>query len=167
MATRKSTSKAKSRNSTRETTARSSHKVDRDAQQQAGQTGTQQQFAFAADATSALLRGAELWSQLQLQALQRSGQTWSEAAEQLRTATTPQDLVTVQTQLMANSVLQFLGIAQDFVQMTASLQARDAARPAMSGNGAAESVPAMMNAWQAMVDPMGLAGAAAASVARH
>jgi hypothetical protein len=157
----------KSRNSTRETTARSSHKVESDAQQQA-QRGSQQQLAFAADATSALLRGAELWSQLQLQALQRSGQTWSEAAEQLRTATTPQDLVTVQTQLMTNSVLQFLGIAQDFVQMTNSaLQARDAGRPAMSGNGAAESVPAMMNAWQAMVDPMGLAGAAAASVARH
>jgi hypothetical protein len=157
----------KSRNSTRETTARSSHKVDRDAQQQAAQPGSQQQLAIAAETTSALLRGAELWSQLQLQALQRSGKTWTEAAEQLRAATTPQDLVNVQTQLMTSSVLQFLGIAQDFVQMTAALQARDTARPAASGNGAAESVPAMMNAWQAMVDPMGLAGAAAASVARH
>jgi hypothetical protein len=157
----------KSRNSTRETTARSSHKVDRDAQQQAAQPGSQQQLAIAAETTSALLRGAELWSQLQLQALQRSGKTWTEAAEQLRVATTPQDLVNVQTQLMTSSVLQFFGIAQDFVQMTAALQARDAARPAQSGNGAAESVPAMMNAWQAMVDPMGLAGAAAASVVRH
>jgi hypothetical protein len=157
----------KSRNSTRETTARSSHKVDRDAQQQAAQPGSQQQLAIAAETTSALLRGAELWSQLQLQALQRSGKTWTEAAEQLRAATTPQDLVNVQTQLMTSSVLQFLGIAQDFVQMTAALQARDTTRTAQSGNGAAESVPAMMNAWQAMVDPMGLAGAAAASVARH
>jgi hypothetical protein len=157
----------KSRNSTRETTARSSHKVDRDAQQQAAQPGSQQQLAIAAETTSALLRGAELWSQLQLQALQRSGKTWTEAAEQLRAATTPQDLVNVQTQPMTSSVLQFLGIAQDFVQMTAALQARDTTRTAQSGNGAAESVPAMMNAWQAMVDPMGLAGAAAASVARH
>ena len=158
----------KSRNSARETKARSSHDVDRATHQQAAQPASQQQqLAIAADATSALIRGAELWSQVQLQALQRSQKTWTEAAEQLRAATTPQDLLGIQAQLMTNSVLQFLGIAQDFMQMTAALQARDGARQFEQANGSVESVPAMMNAWQAMVDPMGLAGVAAASVARH
>jgi len=157
----------KSRHSTRATTARASHDVDRAAHQPTAQPGTQQQFAIAADTASAWVRGAELWSQWRLQALQRSGKIWTEAAERLRAATSPLDLVSVQNQLALDSVLQFLGMAQDFVQMTTATQARVAARAPEPASDTVEPLPAMMNAWQAMVDPMGLAGAAAASVTHH
>lgn len=157
----------KSRNSTRQTTARASHHVDREPHQQAAQPGAQQQLAIATETMSAWIRGAELWSQWQLQALQRSGKIWTEAAERLRAATSPLDLVSVQNQLALDSVLQFLGMAQDFVQMTTATQARVAARAPEPASDTVEPLPAMMNAWQAMVDPMGLAGAAAASVTHH
>lgn len=157
----------KSRNSTRQTTARASHHVDRAPHQQAAQPGAHQQIAIATETMSAWIRGAELWSQWQLQAVQRSGKTWSDAAERLRAATSPLDLISVQNQLVMDSVQQVLGLAQDFAQMTASMQARSAARPAEPASDTVEPLPAMMNAWQAMVDPMGLAGAAAASVTHH
>jgi phasin family protein len=159
----------KSRNSTRETTARSSKDVR--SAQEAAQQGSQQQLAMAAASTSALLRSAELWSQLQLQAVQRSGRNWQQAAERLRTATSPLDLISLQNELMMNSFVQLLEFAQDFVQTATAMQTPEAvpaaAQAAEQATGAAESVVPVMQAWQAMWNPMGLNGAAAASLSRH
>ena len=165
------TRKRKSRNSTRETTARASHDIDPTEYQQAAQASSQQQLAMAADTTSALIRGAEIWSQLQLQALQRSGQAWREAAERLRTAASPWDLMNVQSQLMMKTMQQFMGFAQDFMQSTMAMQARETARTTEQSSSAVESMAApmmpMMQAWQAMLNPMGLNGAVVADATRH
>jgi hypothetical protein len=166
----------KSRNSARSTSARSSHEIDPGQYQQAAQQGSQQQLALAADTTSALMRGAEIFSQLQALALQRSGQTWREVAERLRTARGPFDLVGVQSHLVMNSFQQFVQLSQDFMQVAAAMQPPVAEQAQAQANAAAETAAPMMQspmmqtpivqAWQAMMSPMGLNGLATGA-ARH
>jgi len=156
MATRK-----QSRNSARSNSSRNSHDVDQAQLQQAAQQGSQQQMVMAADTTSAVLRGAELWSELQLHALQRSGQTWREVAEKLRTAQGPLDLVAAQNHLVMNSFVQAMQLGQELLQATLLAQpglVQPAQRQAAT---ATESMGPMMQAWQTMMNPMGLNGAAA------
>jgi len=162
MATRK-----QSRNSTRSHSSRNSHDVDhgqlQQAAQQAAQQGSQQQMVLAADTTSAVLRGAELLSELQLHALQRTGQTWREVAEKLRTAQGPMDLVAAQNHLLMNSMVQAMQLGQEFLQATLLAQP-GLVRPAQQQAAVAtESMGPMMQAWQSMMNPMGLNGAAAAA----
>jgi hypothetical protein len=150
------TKRVASRNSTRSTTSRSSREVQ-DARR------SQQQMAVAAESTSALLRGAEIWTQLQLNALQRSAQTWREAAEQIRSARTALDLVAAHNQLMMNSWVQAMQAGQELVQAVAAARTEVPAPVQDQAPAAAESVPPIMQVWQTMMKPMVLDGAAAAT----
>jgi hypothetical protein len=161
----------KSRNASRSTQSRTAHDVDAEQYQQAAQQGTQKQVTLAVDATSAVLRGAEIWSQLQLRAIQRSSQAWREAAEQLREANGPLAVMGVQNQLITNTLVQGFQLAQDMMQAAVALQPAAASRAQDEAAGSAETFSAMMQApimqaWQNMLNPMSMNGAANAS-ARH
>lgn len=162
MATRKSRT---SRNSTRETTSRTTQGVDQARFQHAATESSQQHFALAADAATMLLRTAEIYSQVQLQAVQRSSRTWQQAAERLRAATTPMDFIGAQNQLAMDSMLQFVQFTQDLVQATAAARPAAAELAEEEQNAAEATVQAamqtpMVQAWQAMLNPLGLGGAA-------
>ena len=161
--------KGKSRNSVRSNSARTSHDPDTARTQQAATQRSRQQMATAADAASTLMRGAQAWSELQARALQRSGQTWREAAERLRAATTPLDYIGVQNHIVMNAFLQAVQFSQELMQASAALQPNGAAQLQDQAAAAAEDSMAgvmqgpMMQAWQAVMNPMSLNGAASSA----
>jgi hypothetical protein len=145
--------------------------IDAAQYQQAAQQGTRQQMTAAVESTSLLLRGAEVWSELQLHAVQRSAKTWREAAQLMRAAKSPMDLVGVQNHLLMNSMLQAFQLTQELMQSSLAMQqggvlerAQEAADDAA---GAAAPMAMMqapiMQAWQSMMNPMGLNGASGAA----
>jgi hypothetical protein len=166
----------KSRNGTR--AENSTQPLDAGRSQQALQQRTQQQLASAAETTSRLLRGGEVWSQLQANALQRSGQTWREAAQRMRDAHSVLDLIGAQNQVLMNSFVQYFQFTQEFLEAAVALQQDASAQAAQaqgeaqeqqpeqaSGGPTAESVVSsmmqtpmmqmpMVQAWQAMMRPM-------------
>ena len=134
------------------------------------QQSSVQKLALFADSVSTLLHSAEVWSQVQAQAIQRSGRTWRLAAEQLRTATQPADLICIPTQIFSESVLQFVQFTQDLLQATAAAQpaAVELAREETKAADTTLQHP-VMQAWQAMVNPLGtgVAGALNGASATH
>jgi hypothetical protein len=155
----------KSRNSTRSQTSRTSHDVDPRLQQEAAQQQTHRQMQLAVDTTAAVLRGAEVFTQLQLLALKRSAQSWQQAAEQLRSARGPLELVAAQNQLFMNSFVHAMQFGQEFLQATAAAQPEltRGAREQSSQPAGTEAIAPMMQAWQNVLAPMGLNGVAAAA----
>jgi hypothetical protein len=153
----------KSRNSTRSHTSRASADVDARVQQEAAQQQTHRQMQLAVDTTAAVLRGAEIWTQLQLHALKRSAQSWQQAAEQLRLARGPMELMAAQNQLVMNSFVQAMQFGQDFLQATwaAQPEVTRGAREAAAAPAGVEAMAPMMQAWQNVLAPMGLNGAGA------
>lgn len=140
--------------------------------QQAAQQGTQQQMMAAAEATSQWLRGAEIWSQLQLHAVQRSGKTWREVSQLMRSANNPLEMAAAQNHLVMNLMLQGFEFAQELVQSAFTLQSGAAAQAdEASGEAASTAMPLMpapiMQAWQTLLNPAaaGLNGASASSAA--
>lgn len=151
-----------SRNSTRSNTSRTSHGVDSaQSQQQAAYQTSQQRMVVAADTTSAMLRGAETWTRLQLNALERTGQTWRETAEKMRAANGPLELMAAQNHLLMNSMVQAMQFGQEFLQATLAIQPDLArVREESAPPTATEPLSPMMQAWQTMLNPVGLNGAA-------
>ena len=161
-----------SRNSTRATTSRTSQAIDPARLAPAIPQSSPQPLALVADSMSTLLRTAEAWSQVQAQALQRSGQAWRQAAERLRTAAGPDDLISAQAQILIDSVLQFVQLTQDLMQVSVAAQpaAADLARDETSAAGATMDAAAkhpVMQAWQAMVNPLGIGVAGGLNAATH
>jgi hypothetical protein len=162
----------KSRNSTRSSSSRNSQEVEATEYRQAAQQRSQEQMAAAADAASAVIRGAEMWSQLQLNAVQRTGQSWREAAEKIRAAQGPLELVGVQNQLLMNAFVSGMQLAQEFVQASFAMQLEAGGQRALQGAAQAEPRAAgptdmmaampMMQVWQAMMNPARANGAAGA-----
>lgn len=151
-----------SRNSTRSTTSRVTRDVDARQQQQAAQQKSQQRMAHAADTATAMLRGAEVWTQVQLHALQRTGQTWREAADQIRAAQGPLELMAAHNQLAMNTFVQAMQLGQEFLQAALVSQPEivRTAHPEPAEAPAGDAMTPMMQVWQAMM-PAGLNGAAA------
>lgn len=154
----------KSRNSTRETTARATQRVNPARDEQSNQQSSQQSVAVGAEAAATMLRGAAIWSELQMQAIQRSAQTWRNLAERLRTATTPLDIIGAQKEIMTDAMLQLLQFTQDLVQASSAAQpalGKAAGGEAGAANAAAQDATQapMLQAWQAMVNPLGLVAA--------
>lgn len=153
----------KSRNSTRSTTSRASHELDTHRQQRAVQERSQQQIAMAAEAASAMLQVAQVWTQLQLHALQRSGDTWRIAAEQMRNARDPLELMAAHNQLAMNAFVQTLQFGQECLQAAVATQP-ELTRPAQEqATAAGDSVAPIMQVWQNMMNPAALNGAGTAA----
>lgn len=124
-----------------------------------------QQLALAADLWANLLRAGEAVQQAQLQMLQRASLLHRQAAENLRKAQTPLELMSVQANLLAYDFQESLRYLQELVQAGARVgsegigrfEAREQDVTTQAASAAAQAVGAAMNAaapmaqaWQQM-----------------
>jgi len=115
---------------------------------------SRQGLALYAEGTTALLRGAEAFHQVQLQMLQRLALNHQQAAEKLRSANSPVELASVQSELMVSGLQELTRYMQDLVvagmrvqgEMMSNSPAPAAARAATPPN----ALGPMLQAWQTM-----------------
>jgi hypothetical protein len=119
------------------------------------------QLAAGADALGAMFRAAESLQQAQLQMGQRAALLHSQAADNLRKATTPAELVTIQSTLMLYEMQEGMRFWQEFMAAAAKAgseimrppeRATATAASAADGSAAAGMMGAAMNAAAPMAD---------------
>ncbi|MBL0422351.1 phasin family protein [Ramlibacter sp. AW1] len=144
------------RNSTREAAAADS---DATAGAHTVADATRQQMASSASAASAMLRSLDVFHQTQQHMLQRAALLQEQTAERLRQASTPMELLSIQSSLMMASLTELAQYSQEM--MLASLKAQNefmrpgdqqqqtAAGAATQAASAAAASP-LFQAWQAV-----------------
>ena len=132
----------------------------------AGATGTaaevsRQQLAATADALSVFFRATEAIQQAQLHMGQRAALLHSQAAENIRKATSPMELASIQSTLLIYQMQEGMRYWQELVAATAKASGelmrpaqaqQDAASGASPGNAATSMMGAAMNAAGPMAD---------------
>lgn len=120
---------------------------------------TRESLAQVAQSASTLLQGAQAFQQVQLQMLQRVALAQQQAAEKLRSATTPAEMLAVQGQLMLQGWQEAMQYSQELMAALMKVQGEMLGRNAQptAGRGAA---PVTFQAWQnVMLDALnGAAG---------
>lgn len=131
---------------------------------------TRQQLAATAQTASALLRALDTFNQTQQHMLQRAAMLQSQTAERLRSATSPTELMAVQSSLMLSGFTEIAQYTQEL--MLASLKAQnELMRPTeeqqeAASAGTVNATAPLFQAWQSVFNaPMNAAYAAAG--ARH
>lgn len=89
---------------------------------------TRQQMASTASAASAMLRTLESFQQTQQHLIQRAALLQEQTAERLRNASTPVEVLSIQSTMMMSGFTDLAQYAQEL--MLASLKAQEAMRPA-------------------------------------
>jgi len=117
---------------------------------------SRQQMAAAAETLSVMFRAIEAVQQAQLQMGQRAALLHSQAAENLRKATTPMEVMTIQSTLVAYEFQEALRYWQEFSAAMAKAGGQ-MMRPAQkaqegAGNGPASMMEAAMSAAGPMAD---------------
>jgi hypothetical protein len=113
---------------------------------------SRQGLALYAEGTSTFLRGAEAFHQVQLQMVQRLALNHQQAAERLRSASSPVELATIQSELMVSGMQELARYMQDMALAGMRLQgemltnAPSATRPAATPHAMAP----VLQAWQTM-----------------
>ena len=119
---------------------------------------TRESLAQVAQGTSTLLHGAQAFQQVQLQMLQRMALVHEQAAEKLRSTTSPSDMMALQGQLVIQGWQQAMQYGQELMTATMKVQSevlgRAGQQPVAANNG-----PVSFQAWQnAMLDALNGAG---------
>jgi hypothetical protein len=121
---------------------------------------TRQQMASTASAASAMLRALDTFNQTQQHMIQRAALLQEQTAERLRTASTPAEVLSIQSTMLMSGMTDFAQYAQEL--MLASLKAQGefmrpngaevpqaAATAATATSNAANSAAPLFQAWQA------------------
>jgi hypothetical protein len=132
---------------------------------------TRQQMATSASTASVMLRALDTFHQTQQHMLQRAALLQSQTAERLRAASTPTELIAVQSSLMLTGFSELTQYAQEL--MLASLKAQGEfmhpteEQQATTANAANVAAP-LFQAWQSVFTaPMTAAASSTAAAARH
>jgi hypothetical protein len=116
-------------------------------------------LAQVAQGTSALLQGAQAFHQVQLQMLQRMALVHQQAAEKLRAATSPSEMVTLQGQLMVQGWQQAMQYGQELMTASMKVQGEMLGKAGQQQPSAANNGPVTFQAWQnVMLDALNGAG---------
>ncbi|MEJ7928535.1 phasin family protein [Ramlibacter sp. AN1015] len=114
---------------------------------------TRQQMASTASTTSAMLRAFDTLQQAQQHMIQRAALLQEQTAERLRNATTPAEVMSIQSTMLVSGMTEFAQYTQEL--MLASLKAQsEFMRPTETGQQGASAVPPsatpLFQAWQAV-----------------
>jgi len=114
---------------------------------------SRQQFAAWADGISTLFRMAEVMQQVQQQMAQRVVLMHQQAAEKIRSANSPAELMAIQSGLMVSGLQEITQYWQEVTLAGAKLQSetmnRTTAQPA-AGASMANAMTPVMQAWQSL-----------------
>lgn len=115
-------------------------------------------LAQVAQGTSTLLHGAQAFQEVQLQMLQRVTLVHQQAAEKLRSATSPSEMVTLQGQLMVQGWQQAMQYGQELMSASMKVQGEMLGKAGQQ-QSAANDGPVTFQAWQnVMLDALNGAG---------
>jgi hypothetical protein len=140
--------------STRSNARDNSAEQDAASGQAAMADATREQLATTASAASALLRAMDTLQQTQAHMLQRAALLQEQTAERLRNASTPMEVMSIQSGLLMSGWSELAQYTQELV--AASLKAQgEFMRPpqqqqAAATQAAASAAPPLFQAWQAM-----------------
>ncbi|TFY99584.1 phasin family protein [Ramlibacter rhizophilus] len=125
------------------------------------------QLASSAATASAMLRALDTYQQAQQHMLQRAAVLQEQMAERLRNASSPMEVMSIQSSMVVSGMTDLAQYAQEL--MLASLKAQnELMRPAQAPQAAASATPMapaapFLQAWQAMfTSPLNGAGAGTA-----
>lgn len=120
---------------------------------------TREGFAQVAQGASTLLQGAQAFQQVQLQMLQRMALVHQQAAEKLRTATSPSEMMALQGQLLVQGWQQAMQYGQELMTASMKVQGEMLAKAGQQQPSAANNGPVTFQAWQnVMLDALNGAG---------
>jgi hypothetical protein len=121
---------------------------------------TREGLAQVVQSTSTLLQGAQAFQQVQLQMIQRMALAHQQAAEKLRSATSPSELVAVQGQLMVQGWQQAMQFGQELMTASMKVQSEMLGKAGQQQQrSAANEGPVTFQAWQnVMLDALNGAG---------
>lgn len=120
---------------------------------------TRESLAQVAQGASTLLQGAQAFQQVQLQMLQRMALVHQQAAEKLRSATSPSELVALQGQLMVQGWQQAMQYGQEMMTASMKVQGEMLGKAGQQRSSGTDSGPVTFQAWQnVMLDALNGAG---------
>jgi hypothetical protein len=120
---------------------------------------TRESLAQVAQGTSTLLHGAQAFQQVQLQMLQRMALVHQQAAEKLRSATSPSEMVALQGQLVVQGWQQAMQYGQELMSASMTVQSEMLGKAGQQQPAVADNGPVTFQAWQnAMLDALNGAG---------
>ncbi|MCC2675777.1 MAG: hypothetical protein K0Q43_4031 [Ramlibacter sp.] len=114
-------------------------------------TSSVESLAQVAQGTSALLQGAQAFHQVQLQMLQRMALVHQQAAEKLRAATSPSEMVALQGQLMVQGWQQAMQYGQELMTASMKVQGEMLGKAGQQQPSAANNGPVTFQAWQNVI----------------
>ena len=119
---------------------------------------TREGLAQVAQGASTLLHGAQAFQQVQLQMLQRMALVHQQAAEKLRSTTTPSEMMALQGQLWVQGWQQAMQYGQELMTATMKVQGEVLGKAGQQP-AAANNAPVTFQAWQnVMLDALNGAG---------
>lgn len=137
-----------------------------DAAQAAMAGAARDQLATTASAASALLRAFDTLQQTQAHLIQRTALLQEQTAERLRSATTPMEMMAIQSSVLMSGWTELAQYTQELVAATLKAQGefmRPQPQPqqpqASASQAAAAATTPLFQAWQAMFTPPTAGGA--------
>ena len=122
---------------------------------------SRQNLANYAEGASVLLRSAQSFHEVQQQMLERVALTHQQAADKLRDASTPAELLAVQSQLIMSAMQEAVQYLQDLLLSTVRVQSEMMRVPGQQPMRAAAGAAPIVQAWQNMfLAPMNGSGGA-------
>ena len=119
---------------------------------------TRASLAQVAQCTSTLIQGAQAFQQVQVQMLQRVTLAHQQAADKLRSATSPSEMVALQGQLMVQGWQQAMQYGQELMTAAMKVQGEMVGRAGQQ-QSAQDDGPVTFQAWQnVMLDALNGAG---------
>lgn len=109
---------------------------------------TRESLAQVAQGTSTLLQGAQAFQQVQLQMLQRVALVHQQAAEKLRTATSPSEIVALQGQLLFQGWQEALQYGQELMGASMKVQGEMLGKAGQQQQAARSNGPVTFQDWQ-------------------
>ncbi len=114
---------------------------------------TRQNLANYAQGTSAILRGAESFHRVQQQTFQRVALAHQQATERLRDATSPAEVMGVQSQLMLSGLQDLTQYMQELLMAAVKVQSEMMSTSGDSADSAASSASATSSSASAAARP--------------
>lgn len=139
--------------------SRSSESDDTTSSVESSAEHTRESLAQVAQGASTLLQGAQAFQQVQLQMLQRVTLVHQQAAEKLRQATSPSEMVALQGQLMVQGWQQAMQYGQELMTASMKVQSEMLSKAGQQQQSPANDGPVTFQAWQnVMLDALNGAG---------
>jgi hypothetical protein len=139
--------------------SRSSETDDATSNVDASAEQTRESLVQVVQGTSTLLQGAQAFQQVQMQMLQRMALAHQQAAEKLRSATSPSEIVALQGQLVVQGWQQAMQYGQELMTASMKVQGDMLGKAGQQQPAAANNGPVTFQAWQnVMLDALNGAG---------